>query len=84
MEIVSSNAFAILSLIKGFFKYNLNITQALDILSHPQAEVSEPLMIECNSPILREEISNVRNESLIVATGQAIKVIFMETNEGPK
>ena len=50
----------------------LNIIQSLNALSHTQAEISEPLVIQSNSPVFREELNCVVNDVSIVSLGELV------------
>ena len=50
----------------------LNVVQSLDTLSKPEAEVTEPLVVESDRPILAEELDSVRNNVILVPLSQLI------------
>ena len=40
----------------------LHVVESLDTLAHTQAEVSEPLVVECDGPVLAQELDSVRDD----------------------
>ena len=82
---ISAKALALLAcLVEGYSNDVLNILQALDTLSHTQAEVSEPLVIQSDCPILAEEFNRIWNDSICESLSQGVKIVLMETNETPQ
>jgi hypothetical protein len=55
----------------------------LSALSHPEAEVTEPFVIECNGPVFAEELYDVWNDSLLVSGAERVKIVLMKTNKTP-
>jgi hypothetical protein len=62
----------------------LDIFESLNTLAHSQAEVSEPLMVESDSPVFREEFSNVRDNTVFVTFCQLVHIVLVEPDETPK
>ena len=62
----------------------LHVVQSLDTLSKPEAEVTEPLVVESDRPILAEELDSVRNNVILVPLSQLIQVILMKSDETPQ
>ena len=62
----------------------LNIIKGLNALAHTQAEVSEPLMIQSDCPVFRQELYSVRNDVIVVAFSQLVEVVFVQAYEGPQ
>ena len=83
-DLLSGNAFALFGHLKGFLQNSLDVSHALSSLSHAEAEVAEPLVIKCNSPVFTEELNCVWNDTLFVSVGQLIEIVFMQTNEAPE
>ena len=85
LDLLTAQSFALLvSLIKRLANDLLDIYKTLNALSHAQAEVSEPLMIESNCPVLTEELDSVGNNAVLVAVCQLVEVILMKSNETPE
>ena len=61
----------------------LHVVESLDTLAHTQAEVSEPLVVECDGPVLAQELDRVRDDAIVVARGKLVQVVLMEANEAP-
>lgn len=84
LDLIAAESLAlILGLVKRLPDDLLDIRQSLDALSHAQAEVSEPFVIEGNGPVLTQELNSVRNDTIGVALRQLVQVVFMEANEAP-
>ena len=77
------DALTIFGGLKCFLKNALNISHALNTLSHAQAEVTEPFMVKCDGPVLTKELNNVGNYALIVSHSQRVEIVFMQANETP-
>lgn len=60
------------------------LRHTLGTLSHAQAEIAEPLVIQSNCPILAEEFNHIWNDTLLVPTAKLVEVVLVETNETPK
>ena len=69
-HLISGDSLAVLGRLESLFKDILDVSHALNALSHSQAEVSEPLVVDCDGPVLAEELYDVWNDSLIVSSGQ--------------
>ena len=67
VNLVSGDTLTVLSGFEGLFKDALNISHALNALSHSEAEVSEPLVVESDGPVLTEELNDVWNDTLFVS-----------------
>ena len=67
VDLLSCDTFTVFSGLKGLLKNGLDVSHALNTLSHSEAEVSEPLMVESNSPVLTQEFNDVRNNTLFVS-----------------
>ena len=65
LHLLSSNALTIFGRLKCFFEDALDVSHALNTLSHAQAEVTKPLVIKCDCPVLAEELNDVGNDALI-------------------
>ena len=83
VHLFSGNAFSILGGFKGSLEDVLDVGHSLDALSHSQAEVTEPLVIDCDSPVLTEEFNGVWNDALIVSRSQGVQVVLVKSNETP-
>ena len=59
LHLFSGDALPIFGRLKCFLEDALDILHALDALSHAQAEVAEPLVVECDRPVLAQELHNV-------------------------
>ena len=81
---ISGDTFTVFGGLEGFLKDALDILHSLDTLSHAEAEISEPLVVHGDSPVLAEELNDVRNDSLVVSRGHGVEVVLMETYECPK
>jgi len=66
-HLVSSDTFAVLGSLEGLLKNALDFLHSLDTISHAEAEVSEPLVVHGDGPVLTEEFSDVWNDSLVVS-----------------
>ena len=67
IHLLSCDTFSILCGLEGPLKNILNVRHSLDALSHSQAEVSEPFMIESNCPVLTQEFNGIWNNTLLVS-----------------
>lgn len=67
LHLLPSDAFSVLGGLECFLKNALDISHALDALSHSQAEVTEPLVVESNGPVLTQEFNHVRDNALLVS-----------------
>jgi len=70
--------------IKCLLEDLLDISHALNALSHAQAEVTEPLVVECDSPVLAQELNNVGDNALLISRSQRVEIVFMQANEAPQ
>lgn len=62
----------------------LDVVQVANGVTHAQAEVPEPLVVESDSPILAQELNDVRNNASFVARSQRIEVVLVEADERPQ
>jgi len=62
----------------------LDIIEGLDTLAHAEAEVTEPLMVEGDGPVLAEEFHSIGDDVVLVTLGQLIQVVFMKAYETPQ
>ena len=62
----------------------LHVIEGLYSLAHAQAEVTEPLMVEGDGPVLAEELDRIRDNVIIVARSQLIKIVLVEADEAPQ
>ena len=82
---VSANALPLLAgLVEGMADNLLDIIEGLDTLAHAEAEVTEPLMVEGDGPVLAEEFHSIGDDVVLVALGQLIQVVFMKAYETPQ
>jgi hypothetical protein len=84
LDLVVRDTLAVLGGLKSLLQNSLNIGHALSTLSHAEAEVSEPLVVECNGPVLAEELNSIWNNALLVPCGKGVKVVLMQPNEAPE
>ena len=85
LDVVSAKTLALLAgLIEGKANNVLDIVETLDALTHAQAEVSEPLVVEGNGPVLTEELHCVWNDSVVESVGQLVEIVLVEANETPQ
>ena len=85
LDVVSAKTLALLAgLIEGKANNVLDIVETLDALTHAQAEVSEPLVVEGNGPVLAEELHCVWNDSVVESVGQLVEIVLVEANETPQ
>ena len=71
-------------LLCGFLKDFIHIRAFLNIFPHAEAEVSEPLMVEGDGPVLTEEFDNVGNDASLVTLSHLVEVVLMQSNETPE
>lgn len=62
----------------------LDVFESLDSLTHAEAEVAEPLVVECDCPVFGEELDHVGNDSFLVALGQLVEVALVQADKRPK
>lgn len=62
----------------------MDVLQLVDPLSHFEAEVAEPFVVESHCPVFRKEFDNVGDYACFVSGGKSVKVVFMESDKGPK
>ena len=85
LDHVTTDTFPLLaSLVEGVAYDLLHVVEGLDTLAHSQAEVAKPLVVECNGPVLTQELNRVRDNAVIVARGQLVQVVLVEANETPQ
>jgi len=66
-NLFAGDAFAVLSGLEGLFKDGLHVLHTLSALSHSQAEIAEPFVVEGDGPVLAEELYDVWNDALFVS-----------------
>jgi hypothetical protein len=59
LNLLACNALAVLRCLEAFNDDCNHVRETLDSLSHSEAEIAEPFVIETNSPVLRKEFNNV-------------------------
>jgi len=85
LDLVAAQTLALLvGLVERLANDCLDISKALDALPHAQAEVSEPLVVEGNGPVLTQELDGVRNDAIVIAVSQLVEVVLVEANEAPE
>ena len=62
----------------------LDVVQVANCVTHAQAEVPEPLVVESDSPVLAQELNDVRDDASLVARSERIEVVLVEADEGPE
>ena len=62
----------------------LDIIEGLDTLAHAEAEVTEPLMVEGDGPVLAEEFHSIGDDVVLVTLGQLIQVVLVKAHETPQ
>ena len=67
VNLISGDTLSILSCLESPLKNALDVCHLLDTLSHSEAEVSEPLVVESDGPVLAQELNDVRNNALLVS-----------------
>lgn len=83
LHLLPGDAFAIFGGLKCFLEDALDVSHALNTLSHAQAEVTEPLVVECDGPVLAQELNDVGDDALLVSRSQRVEIVFMQANEAP-
>ena len=71
-------------LVEGVPNDLLHIIKGLDTLSQPQTEVSEPLMVKSNRPVLAQELDGVGNDVVFIPLSQLVEIVLVKTHEAPK
>lgn len=84
LHLLPGDAFAVFGGLKCFLEDVLDISHALNALSHAQAEVAEPLVVECDAPVLAQELNDVGDNALLVSRSQRVEIVFMQANEAPE
>ena len=85
LDLLTAETFTFfVSLIERLSNNVLNISKALDALSHAKAEVSEPFVVQSNSPVFAEELDSIWNDAIFIAVSQLIQVVFVKTHETPQ
>lgn len=85
LDHVAADALPLLaSLVECMANDLLHVVESLDTLTHTQAEVAEPLVVECDGPVLAQELDGIWDDAIIVTRGQLVQVVFMEANEAPE
>ena len=84
INLLSCDALTVLRGLESFFEDRLDISHSLNALSHAQAEVTEPLVVESDGPVLAEEFYHVRNDALIVSRGQGVEIVLVKSNKAPE
>ena len=67
LHLLPGDAFAVFGRVECFLKDALDISHALNALSHAQAEVTEPLMVKCDTPVLTQELNDVGDNALLIS-----------------
>lgn len=75
---------SLLAVLERLVQDSLHILKSLNTVPHAEAEVTEPFVVECNSPVLGQELDNIGNDLGFLTRPQLIEVILVETNEGPE
>jgi len=85
LDKVAADSFTLLAgLVEGVPNDPLHVVKSLYSLTHTQAEVAEPLVVECNSPVFAQELDGVGNNSILVALSKLIEIVFVETDKAPE
>lgn len=58
-----------------------NIGETLDALSHAQAEIAEPLVVETNGPVLGQEFNNVGDYASVESACKRVEIVLVQANE---
>lgn len=83
-QLFPREALSVLCRIESSRKDRLNIVESTDGSTHAQTEVTKPLVIKCDGPVLTQELHDVGNNSSLVPTAQRVKVVLMEADERPQ
>ena len=84
IHLLSGDTFTVFGSLEGFLQNALDVLHRLNTLSHAEAEVSEPLVVHSDCPVLTKEFGDVWNDSLVISCGQVVEIVLVETNESPK
>lgn len=85
LDQVTADALPLLArLVEGVTDDLLHVVEGLDALSHTQAEIAEPLVVQGNRPVFAEELDGVGNDVVIITRGELVQVVLVETNETPQ
>ena len=71
-ELFSGDSIAVLGALEGLLQDGLHVSQALNAVTHAQAEVTEPLVVESHGPVLGEELHHIRNDALLETRGKGV------------
>ena len=84
IDLSSSDAFSVLGRFECLLQNLLDVLHSLSALSHPEAEVTEPFVIECDCPVFAEELYYVWNDSLLVSWAERVQVVLMKPDKTPQ
>lgn len=73
-----------LGCIVDLLKDRLDVGESTYALTHAQAEVSEPLVVQRNSPVFAQEFDDIRDDTCLVPTGELIEVVLVQPDEAPQ
>lgn len=83
-QLLAVKSKSLLAVLESLVQDSLHILKSLDTVSHAETEVTEPLMVERNSPVLRQELDHVRNDLSFLTAPELVEVVLVETDEGPE
>ena len=85
LDHLAANALPLLrSLVEGVANDLLDVVKGLDTLAQPEAEVTEPLVVESDRPVLAEEFDGVGNDAVLVPLRELVEIVLVEANEAPQ
>jgi hypothetical protein len=64
-ELLACDAVSILGALESLFKYGLDVPESLDAVTHAEAEIAEPFVVECHGPVFGEELYDIRDDALL-------------------
>ena len=62
----------------------LHVCETLDAMSHSEAEVTEPFVVESDGPVLAEEFDGAGNYVRLEPRKELVEVIFVEAYKRPE
>ena len=84
LDLLAGQTLAVTSHLERLANELLHVFESLDTLTHAEAEVAEPLVVEGDGPVLGEELGHVGDDTALVALSELVKVALVEADEGPE
>jgi len=74
----------LLAILQGLSQNILNVLQAFDSVTHAQAEIAEPFMVESDGPVLGQEFDHIGDDLGLLSTPELVEIVLVQADEGPE